>query len=75
MIFVRNHVPDFVTDKKNWHNRFWKNVLICVTKWSFADHPEGIRASKNPPVTVDTWSDDITTALRANLPKIPVSTS
>jgi len=52
-------------------NRFWKNVLICVTKWSFADHPEGIRASKNPPVTVDTWSDDITTALRANLPKIP----
>jgi len=50
-------------------NRFWKNVMIAVTKWSFADHSVKIRASKG--LSVDTWSGNITKALRDNLPKIP----
>jgi len=50
-------------------NRFWKNVMIVVTKWSFANHAMSIRASKG--LSVDTWSGNITAALSENLQKIP----
>ena len=62
------------TDLKNWPNRFWKNVMIVGTKWSFHSKDEATRASKNPAVTVDSWSKNIRTALRSSLKKkIPVS--
>ena len=48
--------------------------MIVGTKWSFHSAHEATRMSKNPPVTVDSWSNGIRTALRDSLKqKIPVS--
>ena len=48
--------------------------MIVGTKWSFHSKDEATRASKNPAVTVDSWSKNIRTALRSSLKKkIPVS--
>ena len=74
MTFVRYHVTYFKTDLKNWPNRFWKNVMIVGTKWSFHPVHEATRADRDPPVTVDSWSNNIRAALRDSLKqKIPVS--
>ena len=74
MTFVRYHVTYFKTDLKNWPHRFWKNVMIVGTKWSFHPVHEATRADRDPPVTVDSWSNNIRAALRDSLKqKIPVS--
>ena len=52
-------------------DRFWKNVVIVVTKWSFANHNVKIRESKN--LTEDSWAKERIESLRANFPQIPVS--
>jgi len=47
-------------------NRFWKNVMIVGTFWPFDSTNAAKRASKNPPLTVDSWSNDKRAALRKN---------
>ena len=48
--------------------------MIVGTKWSFHPVHEATRADRDPPVTVDSWSNNIRTALRSSLKKkIPVS--
>jgi len=47
-------------------NRFWKNVMIVGTKWSFDSASEAKRAAKKPVKTVDSWSNDKRTTLREN---------
>jgi len=52
-------------------DRFWKNVVIVVTKWSFANHNVKIRESKN--LTEDSWAKERIESLRANFPQIPAN--
>jgi hypothetical protein len=52
-------------------DRFWKNVVVVVTKWNFANHNVQIRKSKN--LTEDGWAKQRIESLRENFPQIPAS--